>query len=305
MHRVLLWVAITGLLGVLSACQSTPPLRKIPAWQSPLGHEHVDLGMIRDLNSGQELTAQQLAERLAQAPRVLVGEQHDNPDHHALQLWLLQVLADRRAQGSLLLEMINPEQQAKVDAVKVGFDHSNVPVDLPAALAWQPGWDWALYGPIVRYALGQSYPLLAANLNPDEIKAIYNEAPPLTGQHSTAPAVREQLLEQIRESHCGQLPEQYFPAMLAVQQQRDRRMAQSLLAAPTPALLFAGSFHARKDVGVPTHLLDLGADKGTVVLLLTQVGETVTPGSADYVWFTAALPDQDYCAQWREQPKKP
>jgi len=305
MRRLLMLLAVTLVLGALNACQATPPLRNIPAWQSPLGREHSDLGMIRDLNSGRELTAQQLAERLARAPRVLVGEQHDNPDHHALQLWLLQVLADRRAQGSLLLEMLNPDQQAKVDALQADFKRSDVPADLPVALAWQKGWDWALYGPIVRYALGQPYPLLSANLNSDEITKIYTQPPSLTGTHSTAPAVRQQLLEQIRESHCGMLPEEHMPAMLAVQQQRDRRMAERMIAAPAPALLFAGTYHARKDIGVPTHLLDLGADQGTVVLLLAEVGAQVTPGSADYVWYTTAMPEQDYCAQWRDQPKKP
>lgn len=305
MRRLLSIVVLTVVLGALNACQATPLLRNIPAWQSPLGHEHVDLGMIRDLNSGRKLTAQQLAERLAQASRVLVGEQHDNPDHHALQLWLLQVLADRRAQGSLLLEMLNPDQQAKVDALQADFKKSNAPADLPAALAWQKGWDWALYGPIVRYALGQPYPLLSANLDPDEIMAIYTQPALLTGAHSTAPAVREQLLDQIRESHCGLMPEEHMPAMLAVQQQRDRRMAQRVLAAPVPAMLFAGTYHVRKDIGVPTHLLDLGAGEGTVVLLLAQVGAQVEPGSADYVWYTAAVPEQDYCAQWRDQPKKP
>ncbi|MGV8917772.1 MAG: ChaN family lipoprotein [Pseudomonas sp.] len=301
MHRVLLWVVVA----TLSACQATPSLRTIPAWQSPLGHEHVDVGMIRDLNNGQQLTAQQLAERLAQAPRVLVGEQHDNPDHHALQLWLLQVLTDRRAQGSLLLEMVNPDQQAGVDALQADYRQAKVSADLPGALAWQSGWDWALYGPIMRYALGQPFPIMSANLDPDEIKMIYSQPPALSGRHSTAPAVREQLIEQIRASHCGLLPEEHFPAMLAVQQQRDRRMAQRLLSAPTPALLFAGTYHARKDIGVPTHLLDLGADSGTLVLLLTQVGEEVKPGTADYVWYTAAVADQDYCAQWRGQSKKP
>lgn len=85
--------------------------------------------------------------------------------------------------------------------------------------------------------------------------------------------------------------------MLAIQQQRDRRMAQSLIAAPTPAVLFAGSYHVRKDVGIPLHMADLGADESPVVLLLAQVGTRVEPGSADYVWYTAALPERDYCSQ--------
>jgi uncharacterized iron-regulated protein len=90
-----------------------------------------------------------------------------------------------------------------------------------------------------------------------------------------------------------------MPAMLAVQQQRDRRMAERLLAAPTPALLLAGAFHVRKDLGVPLHLKDLGASEGNAVLILAETGRTVTAESADYVWYTAAQPEQDHCAQLR------
>jgi uncharacterized iron-regulated protein len=288
------------VLMALNACQAPPSLPTIPVWQSPLGREHLDLGMIHDIKSGQELTAQQLAERLAQAPRVLVGEQHDNPDHHALQLWLLQVLADRRTQGSLLLEMLKPDQQASVDSVRASIAQSVYPPDLPAALNWQKGWDWALYGPIVRYALAQPYPLLAANLNADEILAIYKQTPQLSSGRSSQAGVRERLLEQIRVSHCGLLPDDQLQAMLAVQQQRDRRMAERLAAAPPPALLFAGSFHVRKDVGIPLYMADLGVNESPVVLLLAEVGSEIEPGSADYVWYTAALPEQEYCAQMRK-----
>jgi len=282
----------------LSACQAPPSLPNIPAWQSPNGREHLDLGMIHDINSGQELTAQQLAERLARASRVLVGEQHDNPDHHALQLWILQVLADRRPQGSLLLEMIKPDQQAAVDKVRADIStQSAFPADLPSAIGWQQGWDWALYGPIIRYAIAQPYPLLAANLNTSEVQAIYQRVPDNPSGPAGAKSVRGRLLDQIRASHCGLLPEDQLPAMLAVQQQRDRRMAQSLAAAPVPAVLFAGSYHVRKDVGIPLHMADLGVEESPVVLLLAQVGTRVEPGSADYVWYTAALPEQDYCAK--------
>ncbi|WP_122316979.1 ChaN family lipoprotein [Pseudomonas cichorii] len=283
----------------LSACQVSRPLLNIPSWQSPGGHEHLDLGMIRDNKSGQVLTAQQLAERLAVAPRILVGEQHDNPDHHALELWLMQVLAARRPQGSLLLEMLNPDQQARVDAVQADLAEEKYPVDLPFALQWQKGWDWSLYGPLMRYVLAQPYPVLSANLDANEVMSIYREIPEFSGDRSTAPAVRERLLAQIRDAHCGVLPEEQLPAMLAVQQQRDRRMAQRLLAAPVPAMLFAGSWHVRKDVGIPLHLADLGVAEPAVVLLLAQEGEEVEPQSADYVWYTAAMPDKDYCAQLR------
>ena len=270
---------------LLSACQhvSTPP---------PV------VGEIRDLRSGQTLTAEELIERLEKSSRLIVGEQHDNRDHHELQLWLLQSLGQRRPQGSLLLEMLTPDQQPRVDDVR---RTSTPPADLPGALAWQSGWDWNLYGPIVRFALSQPYPLLAANLDMLEVRAVYANPPTLSGSRSNAASVKDELLKQVSDSHCGLLPTSQMPAMLAVQQQRDRRMAERLLAAPMPSLLFAGAYHARKDVGVPIHVLDLGEPQAPAVLMLAEQGSEVTPAMADYVWYTPATPPQDYCAQMRKQ----
>lgn len=271
---------------LLSACQH------VPVVPPPVS------GEIRELRSGQTLTAQELLARLAKPSRLIVGEQHDNRDHHQLQLWLLQALGDRRPQGSLLLEMLTPDQQVRVDHVRHALP---LPTDLPNALAWQSGWDWNLYGPIVGFALIQPYPLLAANLDTLEVRTAYTKPPTLSGSRSNAPMVKETLLAQISDSHCGLLPTSQMPAMLAVQQQRDRRMAGRLLAAPAPSLLFAGAYHARKDVGVPIHVQDLGEHEAPTVLMLAGQGAEVTPAMADYVWYTPAMPSQDYCAQMRKQ----
>lgn len=291
-------------LTLLAACHSLPPL---PAWQAPEGRQDAGLGVIHDLRSGGSLSPAALVDRLAQASLVLVGEQHDNPDHHALELWLLQALSARREQGSLLLEMLQPEQQARVDALKGLFASGHSAEALPERLAWRKGWDWSLYGPLVRYALAQPYPLLAANLDPQEIRRLYAERPPLAGRASTAPDVRKALLAQIGDSHCGMLPRSQWPAMLAVQQQRDRRMAERLLAAPAPALLVAGAYHVRRDLGVPRHLQDLGRTSGVLVLLLAETGTPVESAQADFVWFTPGVAKHDYCAEMRakKDPAEP
>ena len=288
---------LVGLCALLTACQGAALLPP-PAWLSPEGREHADLGQIRDLRTGRRLSPAQLVEALAVAPWVLVGEQHDNPDHHALQLWLLRSLARQRPSGSLLLEMLGPDQQARIDRAQAMIRQGQPPQDLIGALAWQPGWDWSLYGPLVRYALAQSYPLLAANLSRPQMMQVYREQPTFRGPLSTAKAVQDALLADIRQSHCGLLPEAQLPAMLAVQQQRDRRMAEALLAAPAPAVLLAGAFHVRHDLGVPLHLADLGARPG-LVLMLAEVGAGVTTAQADYVWYSAAQPEQDHCATLR------
>ena len=279
---------LIAALMLLSACQhgSAPP---------PV------VGEIRDLRNGQAVTPHELIAQLAKTPRLIVGEQHDNRDHHTLQLWLLQTLGQQRPQGSLLLEMLTPDQQPKLDAVRRA---SSMPADLPAALAWQKGWDWALYEPVIRFALSQPYPLLAANLDAVELRAFYTKPPTLNGARSNAASVKNELLAQIGESHCGLLPTTQMPAMLAVQQQRDLRMAERLLEAPTPSVLFAGAYHARKDVGVPIHVLDLGAPEAPTVLMLAQQGSEVTVAMADYVWYTPSTPVVDYCAQMRKQFEK-
>lgn len=286
-----------SLLALLAGCQAVlPPL---PAWQSPQGRDHAEVGQVIDMRTGRHLTPAQLVAHLSPASRVLVGERHDNPDHHALQLWLLRALASEREQGSLLLEMLTPGQQEKVESTRVRLAQGEEIDNLPDALSWGRGWDWSWYGAIVRYALVQPYPLLAANLDRSEIMEIYRRPPVLNGTLSTAPAVRAPLLAQIRQSHCDLLPESQLPAMLAVQQQRDRRMAEAMLAAPEPSLLFAGAFHARRDVGVPLHLLDLGENGSALVLMFAEVGTPVHAGMADFVWYTPALPEQDYCAELR------
>ena len=291
-------IVLLCMFSLLAACQShhvSPP----PAPIAPQGRDHAELGVIRELATGQTLSPQELVDRLAIAPRVLVGEQHDNPDHHALQLWLLRELAAQRPQGSLLMEMLNPDQQARVDAAQAATRAGQPPADPYQALAWQANWDWGVYGPVVTYALHQPYPLMSANLDRAQIMQIYKQRPVLSGEASTTQQVQVTLLDDIRQSHCGLLPEAQMPSMLAVQQQRDRRMAERLLAAPTPAVLLAGAFHVRKDLGVPLHLKDLGAGEGNAVLILAEVGKPVTAENADYVWYTAAQPEQDHCAKLR------
>ncbi len=284
------------VMTLLTACQALPPL---PDWQSPEGREHADLGEIIELSSGEHISPQDLVARLANADRVLVGERHDNPDHHALQLWLLQALAQQRPQGSVLLEMINPDQQSKVTEVQLAFARGERPDDLPASLAWQEGWPWELYGPLVEYSLAQPAPLLQANLDRNEIADIYRRQPRPSGLAAER-HVTEALARQIRESHCGMLPESQLPAMLAVQQQRDRRMADRLEAAPKPAILLAGGFHVRRDLGVPLHLQGSRDKPAVLVLMLAEVGVRIGDDRADYVWFTPAQPEEDFCARFRQ-----
>jgi uncharacterized iron-regulated protein len=250
-----------------------------------------NLGKITDLRSGESLSPEQLLSRLAAQPRVIVGEKHDNPYHHQIELWLVENLPQRRPQGSVLMEMINPSQQAKVSQVKQWLQGNPAVRDSRVAelIDWQPGWKWPLYGDLTMAAMRAPYPLWSANLDRDEIMAFYQQPVFPQGQLSVRPAVQKALEETIRTSHGGKIEPQQLHAMLAIQQQRDRRMAERLLAAPTPALLIAGGYHASKSVGVPLHVQDLQPTALPTVLMLAEPGVQVDKQVADYLWVTPAV----------------
>lgn len=55
------------------------------SWKSPLGRDHSLTGRIWDVSSARFIDRETLVERLAGADFVLLGERHDNPDHHMQQ----------------------------------------------------------------------------------------------------------------------------------------------------------------------------------------------------------------------------
>ncbi|QUY48216.1 ChaN family lipoprotein [Serratia plymuthica] len=264
----------------LGACSQAP----VPEPNNPLD----GLGKITDLRSGETLSPEQLVARLAAHPRVMVGEKHDNPYHHRIELWLVQNLPQRRPQGSVLMEMISPNQQAKVEKVKQALrGNCALPDERVAQLIdWQKGWKWSLYGEVVMAAMRAPYPLWSANLDREEIMAFYRQPVFPQGQLSVRPAVQKALEDTIRTSHGGKIEPRQLHAMLAIQQQRDRRMAERLLAASTPALLIAGGYHASKWVGVPLHVRDLQPGAQPRVLMLAEQGAQVDGRMADYLWVT-------------------
>lgn len=284
MKRLICAVASCSVFAVLAA--------DLPQWSAPEQRDHPGLGQAFDTAAGTWIDAHALADRLASAAYVVIGEKHDNPDHHALQLWLLEQLHAERPQASLLLEMLVPAQQDALDGARQAPEMSSQA--LRRRLNWDPGWPWGLYGELVEWGLREPGKLIPANLDQAEISRLYRGVVPPMPEYGTK---QRAFLEQtIIDAHCGKLPASQIPAMLAIQHARDRRMAETLAAAPTPALLIAGSFHARKDVGLALHW---ATEPQPVVILLVEAGtELPTEEQADYLWLTPAMPETDYCEGW-------
>lgn len=233
-------------------------------------------------------------EALPPAQIVLLGEVHDNPDHHLAQARALAALHP----SAVVFEMLTPVQAAIVNGTR---DRGDV---LAGALGWgQSGWpDWALYAPVFA-ALGDAR-IYGAAL-PGEVvrKAVgTGAAAQFPGDAArfgltTALPTPEQSAREAeqREAHCNALPEDLLAGMVAAQRLRDAAFAQTSLQALAdtggPVAVIAGTGHVRKDWGMPAALAHAAPE--VTVLAIGQLEGAPDEAPPFDLWLIAPPPDRD------------
>lgn len=290
------------------------PLPPLPAWHDPKA-SHPLLGSILVADGNRRLSPGALVDWSQTHPRVLLGEHHDNPDHHQLERWLIEALATRKQLGGVALEMLDTTQDAALSLVnRTSLAVAGLPdEELKQLLAWDERWTFTDYAPLVRSTLDSGIPLSSASLSATQMLDVM--AP---GQAVLAlpEAVLRLQREALDEGHCGLLPPERLDAMLRGQLARDQQMAERLDALTSndaTALLVCGSGHARRDIGVPRWLDGKALSVALMPVAWDDNGQALTrledylPESAgaapayDLVWFTPArVALDDACAGLRE-----
>jgi uncharacterized iron-regulated protein len=269
-----------------------------------------------------------LVANLARARFRLLGEVHDNPEHHRIRAELIRRVAAMGIKPAVALEQFDLDHDPALVAAQAAA-HTSGGQSLDAdALATagaldRRGWMWPLHRPVLAAALDAGLAIRAANLpRADLMRAA--RSPPGTsidarwsGRFASAPwtpAREAALRSDIADGHCGKLPDHALAPIVRAQRMRDAAMAEALVDAATPdgAILIAGDGHVRRDVAVPVYL-DPGA--GSVVsvgLVETEADErrepelsrrlAATPPPYDFVWFTEATARDDPCAGFPAQP---
>ncbi len=326
---LLIGAALAAVVSLLpraaKAIEATPPT---PPWQSALSQEHPLVGTIYLPDQRRAISVAELLGALRSARFVLLGERHDNVDHHRLQAWLLDRLIVGGRRPAVAFEMFGAE---KTSAIEKHLAQRPRDADgLGAATEWgKSGWpDWALYRPIAQAALDAALPIVAANLPDAEVKAMSRRqsVPPerlnqLGLDRPMSAELHESLARDIRESHCNLLPEKAVPPMVMAQRAKDASMARAMSEAARAtgidgAVLIAGAGHVRNDRGVPMVLHDLAPDVHTFALAFVEVSEEIIEPAAygssygvetlpfDAVWFTPRVGGADPCAALAEHFKK-
>jgi uncharacterized iron-regulated protein len=308
----------------VSACAQAPGVP--PPWHSRIAADHPLVGRIWRASDGAFIGRDQLAAALVAADLVLLGETHDNPDHHRIQAWAVGRLVAAGKRPGIALEMIRADQQDIVDA------HFRArPGDVPGlgpVLAWErSGWpEWRHYAQVIAPLAPLRVALIGANLPGPMIRAVARDGlGALGGDRVRALAldrpmpesVHDAIEREIIESHCGHVPPPRARAFATIQIARDAALADGLLTAADraggSAVLVAGSGHVRRDRGVPLHLARRGKTGAIAVLAPIEVrADAATPADYavafgasrlpfDYVWFTPRQERDDPCNSFKKK----
>ena len=230
---------------------------------------------------------------LLPADVLLLGEQHDAPEHQRLQRDAVQWLAARGLLAAVVLEMAESGHSTR------GLPRDATEAQAQAALQWNDAaWPWKAYGPVVMAAVAAGVPVLGGNLPRSALRATL--AQEAWDQHLPAPALQRQY-QALRDGHCGLLPEAQIAPMARVQIARDARMARTAQEALKPGqtvLLIAGAGHVLRSLGVPTHWPESLRSK----VLLAQAGpaQAAIKTEANAVVETPPLPPGDPCEALRQ-----
>jgi uncharacterized iron-regulated protein len=286
-------------------------LRPPAGFSQPLGHAHGLVGRIYATAQRRFVSTSTLEGALADAALVVLGETHDNRDHHLLEAQLLRAFGAAHGQVRVGFEMLDAKQ-----GVELARGRPQSADALAERVAWaNSGWpDFALYRPVFEAALSLGATLVAAHPDAPSVHASLAGVSASTA-HALGldvPLPEAQLTaqrEEIRESHCGQAPAAMVVAMQRAQSFKDAFMARALIQSGPPALLVAGRGHARNDRGVPLFWQRAGQHSTLSVAFVDVSDAALQPSqydlaAFDFVVFTPRVSDEDACERFRRELEK-
>jgi uncharacterized iron-regulated protein len=321
---VCLALLLADIPAAIAASPTVEALQRF-TWMVPLLKDHPLAGRIWSPRAKDFIDHAALVEAVAGAPLVLLGEMHDNADHHRLRAVLLPL------SKALVFEQIREDQReglARFEEFSRRARRLATGDDLMRFLDWKSS-SWSLsYEPLLQAAVRSRLPILPGDISREAIRsAARTGEPAITPEErqrlgldaALSPDAQDALLTELEASHCGVMPKSAFGNMAFAQRYRDAHLARALADAAVAhgsAMLLAGNGHVRKDRGVPWHLERMAPGKAVVVVMLIEVEDGKSEPSAypdavsgdrafaDFVVFTPRAQREDPCARMREQAKK-
>ncbi|MFH1058018.1 MAG: ChaN family lipoprotein [Pseudomonadota bacterium] len=297
------FVLAMAMLSLAAGCAGLPAPGP-PAW--PLGAVYAPA-------QDTMLTPGQIAASLDQAQVVIVGETHDHPGHHAVQLDFLKKMHASGRPLAVGVEWLDAAAQPACDEFSAGR------IDLQQFVQrvdWEHAWGFPLelYAPILEYVAANRLPLIALNAPLASVRQIARQ-----GLGSLSPAQRAQLAPALdlddpayREMIAGQFAmhavsgeraDNFFAAQVARDDTMAHRLAQAL--APWPdsgrrAVVFTGSGHLVHGLGLPPRIARRLPGAHIITVLPVEAGQAAAMARQE-----GGRPPADWLAVTTPAPPRP
>lgn len=245
--------------------------------------------------TGEPLTYRELIERLAEAKIIYVGEIHTQPEHHRIQLRILQDLAVRHPDLRLGVEMIDKSYQPVLDTWITGEKPDRE--WFLEKTHWYANWRFPfdLYADIFLFARDRRIPLFGLNLPfhiPPKIaiagldSLMISDASFLPKHIDLSSAAHRSYVHDIYEKHRKSVSlKDHFEYFYQAQCAWEDTMAESIAvhAGKGPMIVLAGNGHIVYKFGIPDRAFARTGLPFATVYLTTEE-EPTELGIADYIW---------------------
>ncbi|MBL8319575.1 MAG: ChaN family lipoprotein [Burkholderiaceae bacterium] len=244
----------------------------------------------------------------------LLGEVHDNAEHHRLRERALRRALAGGWRPAIVMEQFDLEHQDAIDRAR--RERPRDARHLIAATGAARGWAWDSYAPLVALALEHDLPLLAGNVSRATASRVIRDGyDAALGAERTAawnlqrtPDAAWQAAQEreIDLGHCGALPQPMWAAMARAQFARDAALASLLQQhGDRGAVLLAGNGHVRRDIGVPRWIGPAAAARVRAVGFLEAGSPEPAAGQYDHVVRTARAERPDPCEAFKRSRVAP
>lgn len=217
---------------------------------------------------GQRIAVDQMIAEVSNVPLILVGERHDEPSHHELQLRLMQNLYYAGKPLAIGLEMFRVDSQGALDNWVSG-----ITTEAEFVKIYQDNWhnlSWDLYQDIFRFAREHGIPMIALNVPQQIIEKVVHAG--FSGlSNADLIALPPRSTDPLSDASM-QFMKAYFPdhgkngdafhRLCEAQVLRNRVMAKAIIRylknhPGSTMIVLAGGVHVWKAGGIPAELGNL------------------------------------------------
>lgn len=242
--------------------------------------------------------------RMRAAEVVILGEIHDNADHHAGQGARMEEIGPK----AVVFEMLTPEMAARVNE----WDGRDLEA-LGAEIGWEErGWPPIfIYAPVFE-AIGEAAVIGAAAPREDVRRAFSEGAAAVFGPgavrfglNDDLPAAQQEARAEMQfAAHCKAMPMVMMGGMVEAQRLRDAQFADAALRAlesyGAPVVVITGNGHARKDWGMPVMLAQAAPEVSVFTVGFVEAPNAPEDARFDVTVVTEPAPRGDPCTPFSQ-----